>query len=149
VTLDAELGSAATGDLAGLGPLTIQRLSSACVVTEGRRDMRIGPIEVAKPGTQLYTAFSARAEKLGRISLGVYQHGRLIDGLLKVLQPDKDWKRYRFVLRVLEPVDGLTLRIQTDATVEIEEFGALCKTPTDKNTKPTLNENDGAAASDI
>lgn len=147
VTLNAELGTPQAG--VPMGTLQIQRLSSVCVVTEGRQDMRIGPLQITTPGTQIYTAFSARADKPGRISLGVYQHGRLTEGLLKVLEPDKDWKRYRFVLRVLEPVDGLTLRIQTDAAVEIEEFGALCKTPADDNTQPTLKENDGTAASDI
>jgi hypothetical protein len=143
VTLNAELGVADTGYRPGT--LEIQRLPSVCVVTEGRQDMRIGPLEIARPGTQLYVAFSARAGKPGRLSLGVYRDGRLVDGLLKVLEPDKDWKRYRLNLRVLEPVDGLTLRIQTDAAVEIEEFGALRKTPANAETY-TIPKNRGLEA---
>jgi len=149
VTLTAELGQAQPGGAAESGPLEIERLSSTGVITEGRHDIRVGPLAITTAGTQVYTAFSARAEKVGRVSVGVYRDGRLIEGLLKVLEPEPDWKRYRFTLRVLEPVDGLTLRIQTDAAVEIEEFGALCKTPADNDTETdTTTENGPGAGTD-
>jgi hypothetical protein len=139
VTITAELGTAET-DLP-VGTLQIQRQSSVCVVTEGRQDMRVGPLAVTRTPAQLYTAFSARTERPGRVSLGVYRHGQLIDGLLKVFQPDQDWKRYRFILRVFEPVDGLTLRVQSDAAVEIDGFGTLLKTPADQEENKTSEYN--------
>lgn len=129
VTLTADCGAADSGISEGMKQIDIQRLSSICIVTDGRQDLRVGPVDIERPGTHLYTAFSARSNKPGRVSLGVYKDGRLLDGLLKVVEPGKEWTRYRFILRVYQPVNEITLRIQTDATVEIEDFGSLCKKP--------------------
>lgn len=129
ITLTADLGDGDGGAADVSRQLDIRRLSTTCVVTEGRQDVRVGPLDIERPGTHLYTSFSARAEKPGRISLAVYKDGRLLDGLLKVVEPGKEWTRYRFVLRVRQAIDNITLRIQTDATVEIEDFGSLCKKP--------------------
>lgn len=130
VTLTADFGvQALNASPEGLKQIDIQRLASVGVITEGRQDLQVGPINVARAGTHLYTAFSARAAKPGRISLAVYQNQRLAPGLLKVLEPGKEWTRYRFILRMHQPADEIVLRIQTDAAVEIEDFGALSKMP--------------------
>ncbi|MCE5187121.1 MAG: hypothetical protein LLF76_13450 [Planctomycetaceae bacterium] len=130
ITLTADFGKAeGVESAAGLKRIDIQRLPTVTIVSEGRQDMRIGPVDVKQAGTHLYAAFSARTEKPGRMLLAVYKGDRLCEGLLKVLEPQKEWRRYRFILRMHEPSDAITLRIQTDAAVEISEVGALCKVP--------------------
>lgn len=129
LTLTADLGTSPSGSPEPMKQIDIQRLPSVCIVTEGRQDIRIGPVEIKRDGTHLYAAFSARAQKPGRISLSVYENDKLAEGLLKVLDPGSEWKRYRFIVRIHRPAVNITLRVQTDATVEIEEFGSLCKMP--------------------
>jgi hypothetical protein len=130
VTLTADLGIADAKTDEGMKQIDIRRIPNVCIVTESRQDLKIGPVDVQQAGTHLYTTFSARAAKPGRIAPAVYKGPQLAEALLKVLEPGTEWKRYRFIPRVQQPANELTLRIQTDRTVEIREFGALCKIPT-------------------